>query len=62
MTDQIKLERAHKQDSRFIAEMIALACAGIASIEWQQQAELEPGKRALDMDAESYAGDVGDYS
>ena len=62
MTDLIKLDRARKQDSRFIAQMIALASDGIASIEWQQQAASEPGRSALDVGAETYASEDGDYS
>ena len=62
MTDLIELDKARQQDSRFIAEMVALASDGIASIEWQQQADSEPGRSALDVGAESYASDDGDYS
>jgi ribosomal protein S18 acetylase RimI-like enzyme len=62
MTQQVQIERARKQDSRFIAEMIALASDGIARIEWQQQADNEPGRSAIDIGATNYAGDDGDYS
>jgi len=42
--------------------MVALASDGIASIEWQEQAQSEAGLSALDVGAESYASDEGDYS
>ena len=62
MTQPIQIDRARKQDSRFIAQMVALASDGFASIECQQQADSEPGRSALDVGADSYASDDGDYS
>lgn len=62
MAEKIRIERARRQDSRFIAEMIALSSDGIASLEWQQQADDADGNSALDIGAQTYAGEDGDYS
>jgi ribosomal protein S18 acetylase RimI-like enzyme len=62
MQENIQIERAKKSDSRFIAEMIALSSAGIASLEWQQQADADSAQPELDVGAKSYAGEDGDYS
>lgn len=61
MKSGIRIEKALRGDSRFIAEMIAVASDGIACIEWQEQADAE-GISALDVGARNYASDDGDYS
>lgn len=61
MQQPIRIELADRQDSRFIAQMIALASDGIACIEWQQEADAA-GVDALDIGARNYASDEGDYS
>ena len=61
MNTSIRIERAGKQDSRFIAEMIALSSDGIACIEWQEEADAA-GVDPLDIGARNYASDDGDYS
>jgi len=61
MIPGIRIVRAEKTDSRFIAQMIALSSDGIASLEWQQQADAT-GVSALDIGAQTYASDHGDYS
>ena len=61
MQQPIRIERADRQDSRFIAEMIAVSSDGIACIEWQQEAEAA-GVDPLDIGAQNYADDNGDYS
>ncbi len=49
-------------DSRFIAEMIELSSDGIASLEWQQESEQQEGVSALDIGAQRYSCNEGDYS
>ena len=49
-------------DSRFIAEMIDISSDGVALIEWTEAAQLAGGRTALDIGAESYASEAGDYS
>ena len=61
MRETIRIERAASGDGRFIAEMVAVASDGIATIEWQQQADAA-GVSALDIGAQNYAGEDGDYS
>ena len=58
----IILRRAYPGDSRFIAEMIELSSDGIAGIEWEQDADPDQGLSALDIGAERYSRDSGDYS
>ena len=62
MPENIRIERAKKSDSCFIAEMIALSSDGIASLEWQQQVAAGGAQTELDVGAKSYAGEDGDYS
>lgn len=61
MKPGIDIDRAARGDSRFIAQMVAVASDGIATIEWQQQADTA-GMSALDIGAQNYASDTGDYS
>jgi ribosomal protein S18 acetylase RimI-like enzyme len=61
MDPEIRIARAEQTDSRFIAQMIALSSDGIASLEWQQQADTADVS-ALDIGAQTYASDDGDYS
>ena len=53
---------AQADDSRFIAEMIDVSSDGIALIEWAQAAQATGNRTALDIGAESYSSDEGDYS
>lgn len=62
MKQQITYRRAEPEDSRFIAQMIELASDGIASLEWEQAADPENGVSAIDVGAERYAQNDGDYS
>jgi len=61
MKPGIRIARARRADSRFIAELIAVSSDGIACIEWQQEADAA-GVGALDIGARNYARDDGDYS
>ena len=62
MSDSIKYRAATRNDSRFIAEMIEISSDGLASIEWQEQAEQAAELTAIDVGAEGYSRDTGDYS
>ena len=53
---------AQARDSRFIAEMIDVSSDGIALIDWAQTAQATDSLTALEVGAESYASDEGDYS
>jgi ribosomal protein S18 acetylase RimI-like enzyme len=53
---------AQAGDSRFIAEMIDVSSDGVALIEWTEAAQAAGGRSALDIGAESYASEQGDYS
>jgi ribosomal protein S18 acetylase RimI-like enzyme len=61
MDPEIRIARAQPADSRFIAQMIALSSDGIASLEWQQEADAAEVS-ALDIGAQNYAREDGDYS
>jgi ribosomal protein S18 acetylase RimI-like enzyme len=61
MDPEIRIAAAQPSDSRFIAQMIALSSDGIASLEWQQEADAAEVS-ALDIGAQNYARDEGDYS
>jgi len=61
MKPGVHIDRAARADSRFIAQMVAVASDGIATIEWQQEADAA-GVSALDIGAQNYASDEGDYS
>jgi ribosomal protein S18 acetylase RimI-like enzyme len=62
MPENIRIERAQKTDSRFIAEMTALSSDGIATLEWQQQVDTDEAQTELDAGAQSYAREDSDYS
>jgi len=49
-------------DSRFIAEMIDISSDGVALVEWTEEARKGDGRSALDIGAEMYASEDGDYS
>lgn len=49
-------------DSRFIAEMIDLSSDGVAVIDWTEAAQAAGDRSALDIGAELYASEQGDYS
>jgi ribosomal protein S18 acetylase RimI-like enzyme len=62
MSDKPAYRPAHKEDSRFIAEMIDVSSDGIALIDWTETAQAQANKTALDVGAEIYSADRGDYS
>ena len=62
MTDNSVYRPANKDDSRFIAEMIDISSDGVALIEWTEESQKATGRSALDIGAEMYASEKGDYS
>jgi ribosomal protein S18 acetylase RimI-like enzyme len=62
MIDNSAIRPAKADDSRFIAEMIEVSSDGVALIEWTEAAQQADGRSALDIGAEMYASDDGDYS
>lgn len=61
MSDALTFRPAQARDSRFIAEMIDISSDGIALIEWSEIAQASGEKSALDIGADNYASDDGDY-
>jgi ribosomal protein S18 acetylase RimI-like enzyme len=62
MSDPPGIRPAVPDDSRFIAEMLDLSSDGVALIEWTEAAR-ETGERTpLDIGAQLYTADRGDYS
>jgi ribosomal protein S18 acetylase RimI-like enzyme len=53
---------ATRADSRFIAEMIDISSDGVALIEWTAAAQATDDRTPLDVGAEMYASNEGDYS
>jgi len=62
MSTKPEFKPAKVRDSRFIAEMIDVSSDGVALIEWTEAAQAAYGRTALDIGAESYASEEGDYS
>ena len=62
MTDSVTYRRAQQSDCRFIAEMIDMSSDGVALIEWTETARESAGRSALDVGADAYAAEEGDYS
>ena len=62
MSDKLVYRPARESDSRFIAEMIDMSSDGVALIEWVEAAQSAGGRSALDIGAEAYAAEEGDYS
>jgi len=62
MKDNTVYRPANKGDSRFIAEMIDISSDGVALIEWTAASQKTAGCSALDIGAEMYASEQGDYS
>jgi ribosomal protein S18 acetylase RimI-like enzyme len=62
MSDKSTYRPAQKKDSRFIAEMIDVSSDGISLIDWTEAAQAVGNKTALDIGAEKYSSDKGDYS
>ncbi len=62
MSEKLIYRPADVRDSRFIAEMIDASSDGVALIEWTQAAQAAGGRTALDIGAEVYASEEGDYS
>mgnify|MGYP001818434013 FL=1 len=49
-------------DNRFIAEMIDVSSDGVSLIEWTEAARAAGGRTALDVGADMYTAEEGDYS
>jgi ribosomal protein S18 acetylase RimI-like enzyme len=62
MSNRPDYRPAQARDSHFIAEMIDVSSDGIALIEWTKTAQATGSGSALDIGAESYASEEGDYS
>lgn len=62
MLDNPAYRPANVDDGRFIAEMIEVSSDGVALIEWTEEAQKVDGRSALDVGAELYASENGDYS
>ena len=62
MTDNPAYRLANVDDVRFIAEMVDVSSDGVALIEWAEEAQKVDGRSALDVGAEMYASEDGDYS
>jgi ribosomal protein S18 acetylase RimI-like enzyme len=62
MTANPAYRPANVDDGRFIAEMIEVSSDGVALIEWAEEAQKVDGRTALDVGAEIYASEDGDYS
>jgi len=62
MNYEVAYRSATPNDSRFIAEMVALASDGIASLEWAEDCDKERGQTVLDIGSLNYKSDKGDYS
>lgn len=62
MSDEPTYRPALARDSRFIAEMIDVSSDGIALIEWTETAQANDNKTALDIGADNYSSNEGDYS
>ena len=62
MDDEPVYRPAQAGDSRFIAEMIDVSSDGVALIDWTRTAQAIGNKNALDIGAENYSSDEGDYS
>ncbi len=62
MSNKPSYRLAKTSDSRFIAEMIDVSSDGIALIDWTETAQAVGNKSALDIGAENYSSDEGDYS
>jgi ribosomal protein S18 acetylase RimI-like enzyme len=56
------LRPATADDSRAIAELIAIASDGVALIDWSEAAATRPGLSPIDVGAEAYATGAGDCS
>ncbi|MGD2073698.1 MAG: GNAT family N-acetyltransferase [Gammaproteobacteria bacterium] len=53
---------ATADDNRFIAEMLEMSSDGVALIEWSEAAQEAGDRTPLDIGAELYTADTGDYS
>ena len=62
MTDNPAYRLANVDDGRFIAEMVDVSSDGVALIEWAEEAQKVDGRSPLDVGAEMYASEDGDYS
>jgi ribosomal protein S18 acetylase RimI-like enzyme len=62
MNDKPAYRPATAADSRFIVEMIDISSDGVALIDWTQTAQAAGDRTPLDIGAECYACDQGDYS
>jgi ribosomal protein S18 acetylase RimI-like enzyme len=62
MLDNPAYRPANVDDCYFIAEMIEVSSDGVALIEWAEEAQKVDGRTVLDVGAEMYASEDGDYS
>ena len=62
MTDNPAYRLANVDDGRFIAEMVDVSSDGVALIEWAEESQKVDGRSPLDVGAEMYASEDGDYS
>jgi len=62
MTDKLTYRPAKASDSRFIAEMVEISSDGVALIEWTSAVQVAGERTAIDIGAELYSSDDGDYS
>ena len=62
MIENPNYRSANVDDGLFIAEMIDVSSDGVALVEWTKEAQKANGRSALDIGAEMYASDDGDYS
>lgn len=57
-----KCRPATARDSRFIAQMIEISSDGVALIEWTSAAQATGDRTPMEIGAEVYSSDNGDYS
>ncbi len=62
MRDKPAYRPATAGDSRFIVDMIDIASDGVALLDWTQTAQAAGDRTPLDIGAERYASEQGDYT
>jgi ribosomal protein S18 acetylase RimI-like enzyme len=62
MAEKPNYRPAYVNDSHFIAEMIDVSSDGVALVEWTEAAQKTGRRSVLDVGAEMYASEDGDYS
>ncbi|TNF97954.1 MAG: GNAT family N-acetyltransferase [Gammaproteobacteria bacterium] len=61
MSDEYVIRNATRNDAREIAKLIEISSDGVASIEWEEEAD-KTGVSPLDIGEQTYQSDTGDYS